>query len=168
MMHSLFAHEVSGSKIVCALGLTLVAAACGDSSSTGAGGAGTSTSNTSSAKSASVASTGTGKSMCIQPGDPGNANGVGRYCTPGGKECAAFPLAPLCLADVGQDEWFCTRIGCDATTACGPAAGCLLDPQGSACVACKCEPSAVGCGTSSSSSASSSSTSSTTSTGTGN
>jgi hypothetical protein len=83
---------------------------------------------------------------CIQPGDKGNDKGVGEFCTPGGGECDKFALAPFCLADVGQDQWFCTRIGCDAMTDCGQGAGCLIvSGMGSACVPCKCEPSGVGC-----------------------
>jgi hypothetical protein len=83
---------------------------------------------------------------CVQPGDVGNVNGVGTPCTPGGGECKPFPLAPVCLADFGQDEWFCTRIGCDATTDCGMGAGCLLESAGSACVPCVCDDAGVGCG----------------------
>jgi hypothetical protein len=82
---------------------------------------------------------------CVRPGEQGNANGVGQYCTPGGGECAPFDLAPLCLADVAQEQWFCTRIGCDANTNCGEGAGCLIDPGGSACVPCRCDPSGIGC-----------------------
>jgi len=82
---------------------------------------------------------------CVRPGDVGNNNGVGQYCTPAGTECAGFDRAPLCLAAVGQDQWFCTRIGCDATTDCGEGAGCLIDPQGSACVPCRCDASGIGC-----------------------
>lgn len=137
-------------------------AACDDTS--GAGGATSSGSTTSS--SASSGSTSTGNTqMCIQPDDVGNDLGIGHYCTPGGGECKAFPLAALCLADVGQDEHFCTRIGCDATTNCGMGAGCLIDPQGSACVPCKCDSAGVGCTMTSSSSSSSASAGST---GTGN
>jgi hypothetical protein len=133
--------------------------ACGDSS--GSGGAGGASSTSSSHATTSAATTGSG-GMCIQPGEPGNDLGVGHYCTPGGMECKAFPLAPLCLADVGQDEWFCTRIGCDATTNCGMNAGCLLDPAGSACVLCKCDDAGIGCmGTTSSSTSSSGSSTST-------
>lgn len=82
---------------------------------------------------------------CVRPGDVGNNLGVGQYCTPAGSECAGFDLAPLCLASVGQDQWFCTRIGCDATTDCGEGAGCLIQPDGSACVPCRCEASGIGC-----------------------
>lgn len=82
---------------------------------------------------------------CVRPGGVGNANGVGTYCTPGGGQCGAFAMAPLCLADVGQDQWFCTRIGCDATTDCGAGAGCLLETGGSACVPCACDTRGLGC-----------------------
>jgi hypothetical protein len=68
----------------------------------------------------------------------GNANGVGAYCTPLGKECQAHPLAPLCLADIGQDEWFCSRIGCQADTDCGDGATCVKQTGGSGCVPNKC------------------------------
>jgi hypothetical protein len=83
---------------------------------------------------------------CVQPGDKGNDKGVGEYCTPAGTECNNFPEAPLCLASVGQDQWMCTRISCTATTDCGQDAGCVITPQGSACVPCRCDPSGVGCG----------------------
>lgn len=148
--------------VLCAL----ASFACGDDSSDGgSGGSGTTTGSTSST---TKASTGTGQGggppagSCIQPGEMGNANGVGEYCSPGGGQCQDNALAPLCLADVGQDEWFCTRIGCDETTDCGPNAGCLMVMgQGSACVLCKCDDSAFGCASSSTSSSSSSSSAST-------
>ena len=83
---------------------------------------------------------------CVQPGDVGNENGVGQHCTPAGGECNDFPEAGLCLADVAQDQWFCTRVGCDETTDCGMEAGCQLEASGSACVPCRCSPDAFGCG----------------------
>lgn len=82
---------------------------------------------------------------CIRPGDHGNDIGVGEYCSPFGGQCQGFEFAPLCLADVGQDQWFCTRIGCDAMTNCGAGAGCLITGDGSACVPCRCEPTGLGC-----------------------
>lgn len=82
---------------------------------------------------------------CVQPTDQGNELGVGTPCTPGGGECGAFAMAPLCLADVGQDEWFCTRIGCTAATNCGTGAGCLIETGGSACVPCRCDDRGTGC-----------------------
>lgn len=82
---------------------------------------------------------------CVRPGDKGNDKGVGEYCTPAGGECAGFPEAPLCLASVGQEQWMCTRIGCDSTTDCGEGAGCLITGQGSACVPCRCDDQGIGC-----------------------
>jgi hypothetical protein len=82
---------------------------------------------------------------CVRPGDHGNDVGTGEYCTPGGGQCGDFDLAPLCLADVGQDQWFCTRIGCDAQTNCGTGAGCLIETGGSACVPCRCDARGLGC-----------------------
>ena len=72
---------------------------------------------------ASVDADPTPAESCVRPGDVGNDHGVGQYCTPAGSECLGFDLAPLCLAQVGQDQWFCTRIGCDANTDCGQGAG---------------------------------------------
>jgi hypothetical protein len=84
---------------------------------------------------------------CKRPGDEGNDKGVGEYCTPGGGECSGFAEAGLCLADVGQDQWFCTRIGCDETTDCGEGAGCHVEEgAGSACVPCACDDTPVACG----------------------
>ncbi len=127
---------------------------CGDSGGSGGGGGGTvsSASGKTTAATGSV-TTSTGAAgggppagACVQPGEPGNENGVGEYCTPGGGQCSDNPLAPLCLADVGEDQWFCTRIGCNAMTNCGADAGCLVTPDGSACLPCKCEDTALGCG----------------------
>jgi hypothetical protein len=75
---------------------------------------------------------------CVKLGDHGNDKGVGEYCTPAGSECEAFPEAGVCLAKVGQDQWFCTRIFCDDDVQCGTAATCLDDPEGSACVPDRC------------------------------
>lgn len=75
---------------------------------------------------------------CVKAGDKGNDKGVGTPCTPFGKECDAFPGAPVCLADVGQDQWMCTRIGCTGDEQCGSGATCYKDPGGSACVPNRC------------------------------
>ena len=123
-----------------ALSALALLVACGDDT-TGTGGGGTTTATQSSTGGLGGAPPGS----CVQPGDKGNANGVGEHCTPGGGQCAGFPLAPLCLADVGQDQWFCTRIGCDAMTDCGPDAGCLIEQAGSACVPCRCDDTGIGC-----------------------
>jgi hypothetical protein len=114
--------------------------ACSSSSGGGTSGAGGNGGNATTGSTTSTTSTGTSTHMnqCVMPGDKGNANGVGAYCTPGGGECANFPLAGLCLADVGQDEWFCTRIGCMMDSDCGMDATCYKDTGGSACVPNKC------------------------------
>jgi hypothetical protein len=148
------------------IGIVLFASAsCGDSSGAGGGGATSSASSTSSKSSAS--STSSGAMSCIQPGDPGNAQGVGHYCTQGGGECAQFPKANICLADLGQSETFCTKIGCQTQDDCGDNAGCHIDPMGSACVLCKCDDTAVGCSSTSTTSSSSSSSASGTSSSSG-
>lgn len=77
-------------------------------------------------------------SSCVRPGDKGNDKGIGAPCTPLGKECDAYPGAPVCLADVGQDQWMCTRIGCTSDEQCGSGATCYKDPGGSACVPNRC------------------------------
>jgi hypothetical protein len=150
-----------------ALALTFTAVACGSSSSTD------STSTTSSTSGGGGAggngSGGAGGSgpkapaaSCTQAGDKGNENGIGTFCTPGGGECGMFPKAGLCLADVGQDQWFCTRIGCKTDDDCGSAAHCHLDNAGAGCVPDKCEEA-----TSSASSTGTSGTSTGTGTSTG-
>jgi hypothetical protein len=84
---------------------------------------------------------------CAQPGDVGNSLGIGTFCTPGGGECYDFPGAGLCLADVGQDEWFCTRIGCkDDPSVCGENVTCYVDAAGSACVPNACLDGSGGAG----------------------
>lgn len=77
---------------------------------------------------------------CVRRGDKGNAIGVGEYCTPQGHQCAGFDGAPICLADVAQDQWFCTRVGCTTDDQCGAGAFCLHNPAGSACVLDRCQP----------------------------
>jgi len=76
---------------------------------------------------------------CVQPGDQGNELGIGTYCSPGGNQCSAFALAPLCLADAvpEEGEWFCTRL-CTTDDMCGSAAFCLVTDRGSACVPNRC------------------------------
>ena len=155
--------------LAAALALTFSAVACSSSSTTT-----TATSSEGSGGSTST-STGTGgaggsgpkapAASCTQAGDKGNENGVGTFCTPGGGECEAFPKAGLCLADVFQDQWFCTRIGCKTDVDCGTAAHCHLDPGGAACVPDKCEEATTS--STSSTGAGGGTTSSTSSTGAG-
>jgi hypothetical protein len=113
----------------------IVAAACSSSSSStaGTGGGGGSTSTSSST------TTGTGMAhmnTCVQTTDMGNSLGVGKYCTPGGGECTGQP-AGLCTADVGEDEWFCVKVGCQMDSDCGEMAQCVMQ-GGSGCVPSKC------------------------------
>jgi hypothetical protein len=39
----------------------------------------------------------------------------------------------------------CVQIGCTETTDCGSDAGCELNPQGSACIPCKCDDQTAQC-----------------------
>jgi hypothetical protein len=136
---------LKGAPILFASWLALVALgqAC---SSNETGGSSNSTSTSSSAGSGgSGGGEATPPGSCAQPGDKGNANGVGEYCTPNGGQCANFPKAPLCLADLGQDQWMCTRIGCKSGADCGDGAGCVIEKQGSACIPCSCAPDGLGC-----------------------
>jgi hypothetical protein len=75
---------------------------------------------------------------CVRPGDMGNDKGVGTYCSPLGHECDGFAGAPSCLADLGQTQWMCTRIGCTMDSQCGSGATCLIEKDGSACVPNRC------------------------------
>ncbi|GAC1351392.1 MAG: hypothetical protein NVS3B20_17050 [Polyangiales bacterium] len=84
---------------------------------------------------------------CVRPGDKGNDKGIGTYCTPLGKECNAFDGAPVCLADVGQKQWMCTRIGCTGDQDCGKDTKCYFDPKGSACVPNRCSTKSGDAGT---------------------
>jgi hypothetical protein len=120
----------------------LATAGCGDDAGDGSG--------TSGGAGGETATGGAGgdptpAESCTHPGDVGNDKGVGQYCTPTGKQCVDFPEAALCLASVGQDQWFCTRINCDETTDCGEGAGCLITGDGSACVPCHCDDGGIGC-----------------------
>jgi hypothetical protein len=83
---------------------------------------------------------------CVRPGDVGNSHGVGTPCTPAGGECKHQPQAGACLADLGQDQWMCTRIGCSVDADCGEAAVCHHDPAGSACVPAHCDSGSGGTG----------------------
>jgi hypothetical protein len=123
----------------------VIVAACDDDATDTTGTASTTTSSSSTGGSGGDGGVMTPAESCVQPGDVGNDKGVGTYCTPAGSECEGFPEAPLCLASVGQDQWFCTRIGCDETTDCGEEAGCLFAGGGSACVPCRCDATGIGC-----------------------
>lgn len=129
-----------------ALSWVMALAACGDSGSGTGGSGGTAPTGGSPSSGGSSEGGGPPAESCIQPGELGNEIGVGEYCTPLGGECADNTDAQLCLADVGQDQWMCSRIGCTETTDCGEGAGCLITSDGSACVPCMCDDSGIGCG----------------------
>ena len=127
--------------LAAALSLTFASVACSSSgtTSTSTGSGGGTSSTTAAAGAGGSAGPIAPAESCVQAGGKGNENGVGTFCTPGGGECAGFPKAGLCLADVGQDQWMCTRIGCKIDADCGTSAHCHLDPAGSACVPDSCE-----------------------------
>jgi hypothetical protein len=130
-------------SIFAASSIALVAACSSNGGSgTTSGGGHTTTTGTH-----STTTTSTHMNMCVMTTDKGNANGVGAYCTPGGGECSKFPNAGVCLADVGQSEWFCTKIGCMTNADCGDMATCYMQPGGSACVPNKCLSGTGGSGT---------------------
>ena len=78
---------------------------------------------------------------CGQPGDTGNELGVGRFCSPGGRECTTAPQARLCVADLspGDGQWFCTKL-CSSDMDCGMDAVCIGDSRGRACLPARCAP----------------------------
>jgi len=125
--------------LAAALSLTFAAVACSSSGTT----SGTGTSGDTSTSASGAGGSGGGPmapaASCKQAGDNGNENGGGTFCTPHGDECVNFPKAGLCLADVGEDQWFCTRIGCKTDVDCGTAAHCHVDPGGTGCVPDQCE-----------------------------
>jgi hypothetical protein len=145
------------SLLVAALSLTFAAVACSSSGTTGGTGTSGDTSTSSSGAGGSGGAPMAPAASCKQAGDKGNENGVGTFCTPHGDQCVNFPKAGLCLADLGEDQWWCTRIGCKADTDCGTAAHCHVDPGGTGCVPDQCEAPTTATATGSGSSSSSSS-----------
>ncbi len=75
---------------------------------------------------------------CIAPGAPGNAIGVGRYCTAGGGQCRDNPQATLCLANFDPAATFCSFLGCASDDDCGEGAACVAQSGASACVPDAC------------------------------
>lgn len=137
-------------KLAACIALVLAIAACGDDSSGGGGSGGAGGSGAAGGTGGQVTQGGGGggggppDASCIRPGDLGNELGVGEYCEPLGGQCQDNSEAQLCLADVGQDQWMCTRISCEDAD-CGEGAGCLVTDEGSACVPCKCDDTGIGC-----------------------
>jgi hypothetical protein len=75
---------------------------------------------------------------CVEPGTPGNEQGIGRYCTADGGECQGTANAPLCLATFDARANFCSRFGCEVDADCGPGAVCLDRNVATACVPVQC------------------------------
>lgn len=76
---------------------------------------------------------------CVRPCDVGNERGVGRYCTPGGGECAGNRTGILiCTVDVEPSgPAFCTT-PCTTDANCGTGAMCVHESAGSGCVPLAC------------------------------
>lgn len=76
---------------------------------------------------------------CVQPGEPGNETGVGRYCSPHGGECATTASARLCLPDLAPTvgDWYCLKL-CTTDAECGSSAVCVHSPSGSGCAPLQC------------------------------
>ena len=85
---------------------------------------------------------------CGQPGDMGNELGVGRFCTPGGRQCATAPQARICVVDLSPADmqWYCTRL-CSADSDCGTDAVCIGDARGMGCLPARCAPPRPDAGT---------------------
>lgn len=75
---------------------------------------------------------------CAQPGDVGNDQGVGTFCTARGNQCAGH-AANLCLAALAptQGQWFCTHL-CTTSDQCGANATCDGDSRGRVCIPNRC------------------------------
>jgi hypothetical protein len=78
-------------------------------------------------------------SDCGKPGDPGNALGVGKFCTTL-NDCAHNSKALLCSNLGDAQSFFCTTT-CQATgpaDQCGDGATCQCDPDGCGCTPTAC------------------------------
>jgi hypothetical protein len=90
-----------------------------------------------------------GSAECGDECNFGNSWGVGRYCTPGGMECADTPnrMAPFCTADYDETApvWFCTR-PCEDVSGCGEGTACTSEdgtgPKGCVPISCVDDPDA--------------------------
>jgi len=78
---------------------------------------------------------------CGAPGDPGNEDGVGKYCTQGGGQCQGTG-SPICSADIETGvPGICSK-SCNTDADCGTGAVCFQDTLGKGCepVACEATP----------------------------
>jgi hypothetical protein len=111
-----------------ALGVALALAGCGGDSS-GSNGGSDGGGSASDAGGAVCTGDNPDDSGCNGPCERGNSFGVGRYCTPGGGECADTQ-ATFCTVDFNPtDLAFCTR-PCSDSSQCGEDATCRGDDGG--------------------------------------
>ncbi len=78
---------------------------------------------------------------CGSPGDMGNEQGIGKYCTQGGGQCQGLQ-ASICSADIQLNgSGICSK-SCNTNADCGTGAVCYQDTLGKGCepVACEATP----------------------------
>jgi hypothetical protein len=77
------------------------------------------------------------ESTCGQPGDTGNEQGIGKFCTSFG-DCADTPNAPLCSIIGDSTTHFCTKTcqSTDPPDVCGTATQCVCNNNNQ----CGCTP----------------------------
>lgn len=78
---------------------------------------------------------------CGDSGDPGNADGVGKFCTAGGGQCVGTG-SPICSADIQAGvPGLCSK-PCSTDADCGTGAMCMASALGSGCepIACNASP----------------------------
>ena len=131
--------------VVALLSNAIVAAGCGavaepmpaSSGQGSGGGVGSGGSGSGGSSNASPSGTPTGMSGCGSPGDRGNAEGVGKYCSKGGNQCSGNGSATFCTADFVDGPSFCTK-PCSTDADCGAGAACNHQSAGSGCVPATC------------------------------
>lgn len=75
---------------------------------------------------------------CGDPGDPGNADGVGKYCTKGGGQCIGTG-SPICSADIESGSPGLCSKPCLSDSDCGAGAVCYGSSLGKGCEPIACE-----------------------------
>ena len=75
---------------------------------------------------------------CGDPGDPGNSDGVGKYCTKGGGQCIGTG-SPICSADIESGQPGLCSKPCLSDSDCGAGAVCYGSSLGKGCEPIACE-----------------------------
>lgn len=83
-----------------------------------------------------------GASTCGNPGDTGNAIGIGKYCNTV-SECSGTSDAHICSILGDQTTHFCTKV-CTAPDDAGTDGGATENPCGDGAT-CTCDPRGCGC-----------------------